>query len=169
MRLYFTPVTGLYLVDSVIYLFREGKIEYLLSTIRHLILPSVALATIPMAIVARVTRSSMLEVLKQDYIKTARAAGIPERRVIFRYALRNALLPVITVIGLEFGLLLSGAILTETVFAWPGIGKWLYNAIEARDYPAVQGGVIVIATTFVLINLVVDLLYSLVNPKIRLS
>lgn len=169
MRLVFTPITGFYLIDSVVYLFREGRLDYLFSTIRHLILPSLALGTIPMAIIARITRSSMLEVLKQDYIKTARAAGIPERRVIYRYALRNALLPVITIIGLEFGLLLSGAILTETIFAWPGIGKWLYNAIEARDYPAVQGGIIIIATTFVLINVVVDLLYSLVNPKIRLS
>jgi ABC-type dipeptide/oligopeptide/nickel transport system permease component len=169
IRMYFTPITGLYLVDSVIYLFREGTAGYLLSTLRHLVLPSIALGTIPMAIIARITRSSMLEVLKQDYIKTARAAGIPERRVIGRYALRNALLPVVTVIGLEFGLLLSGAILTETIFAWPGIGKWIYNAIEARDYPAVQGGIIIIATAFVLINLLVDFLYSVVNPKIRLS
>ncbi|HSV92301.1 MAG TPA: ABC transporter permease, partial [Desulfobacterales bacterium] len=147
----------------------EGNAGYLASTLQHLILPAVTLGTIPMAIIARVTRSSMLEVLKQDYIKTARAAGIPERRVIFRYALRNALLPVVTIIGLEFGLLLSGAILTETIFAWPGIGKWIYNAIEARDYPAVQGGIIIIATTFVAINLIVDLLYSVINPKIRLS
>jgi peptide/nickel transport system permease protein len=169
IRMYFQPITGFYLIDSVVYLFRQGKIEYLVSTLRHLILPSVALGTIPMAIIARITRSSMLEVLKQDYIRTARAAGIPERRIVYRYALRNALLPVVTVIGLEFGLLLSGAILTETVFAWPGIGKWIYNAIEARDYPAVQGGIIIIATTFVLINLLVDILYSVINPKIRLS
>jgi ABC-type dipeptide/oligopeptide/nickel transport system permease component len=169
LRLYFKPVTNFYLIDSLIYLVRDGKPAYLGSVIQHLILPSITLGTIPMAIIARITRSSMLEVLKQDYIKTARAAGIPERRVIYRYALRNALLPVITVIGLEFGLLLSGAILTETIFAWPGIGKWIYNAIEARDYPAVQGGIIVIATVFVAINLLVDMLYSVVNPKIRLS
>jgi ABC-type dipeptide/oligopeptide/nickel transport system permease component len=169
MRLAFTPITGFYVLDSILYLFREGRLDYLGSSLRHLILPSLALGTIPMAIIARITRSSMLEVLRQDYIKTARAAGIPERRVIYRYALRNALLPVVTVIGLQFGLLLSGAILTETVFAWPGIGKWLYNAIEARDYPAVQGGVVVIAATFVLINVLVDLLYSIINPKIRLS
>ena len=169
VRMYFQPVTGFYLIDSVIYLFRQGRADYLWSTIKHLILPSVALGTIPMAIIARITRSSMLEVLKQDYIKTARAAGIPERRVISRYALRNALLPVVTVIGLEFGLLLSGAILTETIFAWPGIGKWIYSAIGARDYPAVQGGIVIIATAFVLINLLVDLLYSVINPKIRLS
>ena len=169
VRMYFAPVTNFFLVDSIIYLVRQGKAEYLVSVLKHIILPSVALGTIPMAIIARITRSSMLEVLKQDYIKTARAAGIPERRIIGRYALRNALLPVITVIGLEFGLLLSGAILTETIFAWPGIGKWIYNAIEARDYPAVQGGIIVIAAAFVLINLLVDFLYSVVNPKIRLS
>lgn len=169
LRLYFTPITNFYLIDSLIMLVREGNPVYLGSTIRHLILPSITLGTIPMAIIARITRSSMLEVLKQDYIKTARAAGIPERRVIYRYALRNALLPVITVIGLEFGLLLAGAILTETVFSWPGIGKWIYNAIEARDYPAVQGGIFIIALAFVLINLLVDILYSVVNPKIRLS
>jgi ABC-type dipeptide/oligopeptide/nickel transport system permease component len=169
LRLYFTPVTGFYVIDSLILLFREGNAAYLGSTLRHLILPSVTLGTIPMAIIARITRSSMLEVLKQDYIRTARAAGLPERWVVYRYALRNALLPVVTVIGLEFGLLLSGAILTETVFAWPGIGKWIYNAIEARDYPAVQGGIVVIAVTFVAINLLVDILYSVINPKIRLS
>jgi peptide/nickel transport system permease protein len=169
LRMYFKPFTNFYLVDSLIYLVRDGKPAYLGSVIQHLILPSITLGTIPMAIIARITRSSMLEVLKQDYIKTARAAGIPERRVIYRYALRNALLPVITVIGLEFGLLLSGAILTETIFAWPGIGKWIYNAIEARDFPAVQGGIIVIATVFVAINLLVDMLYSVINPKIRLS
>jgi len=169
LRLYFRPITGFYVIDSLILLFREGNPAYLASTLRHLILPSITLGTIPMAIIARITRSSMLEVLKQDYIRTARAAGIPERRVIYRYALRNALLPVVTVIGLEFGLLLSGAILTETVFAWPGIGKWIYNAIEARDFPAVQGGIAVIAFTFVAINLLVDILYSVINPKIRLS
>ena len=169
IRLYFTPITNFYVIDSLIYLVRDGNPRFLGSVLKHLILPSVALGTIPLAIIARITRSSMLEVLKQDYIKTARAAGIPERRVIYSYALRNALLPVVTVIGIQFGLLLSGAILTETIFAWPGIGKWIYNAIEARDYPAVQGGIIIIATTFVLINLLVDLLYSVINPKIRLS
>jgi peptide/nickel transport system permease protein len=169
IRTYFKPITNFYVIDSLIYLVKTGKAQYLGDVLKHLILPSVTLGTIPMAIIARITRSSMLEVLKQDYIKTARAAGIPERTVIYRYALRNALLPVITVIGLEFGLLLSGAILTETIFSWPGIGKWIYNAIEARDYPAVQGGIVIIATVFVLINLLVDLLYSVINPKIRLS
>ncbi len=169
IRMYFTPITGFYVLDSIIYLFKEGNPAYLVSVIKHLILPAVALGTIPLAIIARITRSSMLEVLKQDYIRTARAAGISEHKIIYQYALRNALLPVVTVIGLQFGLLLSGAILTETIFAWPGIGKWIYNAIEARDYPAVQGGIIIIATTFVFINLVVDLLYSVINPKVRLS
>ncbi|HAK46442.1 MAG TPA: peptide ABC transporter permease [Spirochaeta sp.] len=169
VRYYFEAITNFYVVDAIILLFREGDPKYLGSALKHLVLPAVALATIPLAIIARVTRSSMLEVLKQDYIKTARSAGIKERRVVYRYALKNALLPVITIIGLQFGLLLSGAILTETIFAWPGIGKWLYHAIEARDYPAVQGGVVIISTTFVLINLVVDILYTIVNPKIRLQ
>jgi len=168
IRYYFSPETNFYLLDTFKYIF-TGHPEYFTSALHHLILPSIALGTIPLAIIARTTRSSMLEVLKQDYIKTVRSAGIKESRVIYRYALRNALLPVITVIGLQFGLLLSGAILTETIFAWPGIGKWLYQAIEARDYPAVQGGIIIISTCFVLINLVVDILYSIVNPKIRLQ
>ncbi len=168
IRFYFTPETNFYLIDTFKYLF-QGKSEYFFSALHHLILPSVALGTIPLAIIARTTRSSMLEVLKQDYVKTVRSAGIREKRVVYRYALRNALLPVITVIGIQFGMLLSGAILTETIFAWPGIGKWIYQAIEARDYPAVQGGIIIISTTFVLINLVVDVLYSVINPKIRLQ
>ncbi len=168
-RYYFEAITNFYVLDSFIILLRTGDPKFLLSALQHLILPAIALGTIPLAIIARVTRSSMLEVLKQDYIKTARSAGILENRVIYRYALKNALLPVVTIIGIQFGLLLSGAILTETIFAWPGIGKWLYKAIEARDFPAVQGGVIIIATTFVLINLLVDILYSVVNPKIRLQ
>lgn len=169
IRYYFEPITNFYVLDSFIYLLKDGDPKFLISSLKHMILPAIALGTIPLAIIARVTRSSMLEVLKQDYVKTARSAGISERRVVYRYALKNALLPVVTIIGIQFGLLLSGAILTETIFAWPGIGKWIYKAIEARDYPAVQGGVIVIATTFVLINLVVDILYSIINPKIRLQ
>jgi peptide/nickel transport system permease protein len=168
LRLYFTPETNFYLVDTF-KLLLQGKPEYILSALHHLVLPSIALGTIPLAIIARTTRSSMLEVLKQDYVKTVRSSGIKERRVVFRYALRNALLPVITVIGLQFGMLLAGALLTETIFAWPGIGKWIYHAIAARDYPAVQGGIIVISTSFVLINLIVDVLYSVINPKIRLQ
>ncbi len=169
VRLYFRPITNFYLIDGIIMWFREGKSDYFVSALKHLILPTVALGTIPLAIIARTTRSSMLEVLKQDYVKTARAAGVPERKVVFRYALRNALLPVITVIGIQFGLLLSGAILTETIFAWPGIGKWIYHSIGARDFPAVQGGILFISFFFVTINLVVDLLYSVINPRIRLK
>jgi peptide/nickel transport system permease protein len=169
IRYYFTPITNFYVLDGIIMWFKEGTPKYLGSAIQHLILPTIALGTIPLAIIARTSRSSMLEVMQQDYIKTARSAGIKEKRVIYRYALRNALLPVITVIGLQFGLLLSGAILTETVFSWPGIGRWIYIAIGARDYPAVQGGIIFISTFFVLINLAVDILYSVVNPKIRLQ
>jgi peptide/nickel transport system permease protein len=169
VRLFFQPVTRFFLLDGLLLWFKEGNPTYLASAIRHIILPAIALATIPLAIIARTTRSSMLETMRQDYIKTVRAAGIPERRVVFVYGLKNALLPVITVIGIQFGLLLAGAILTETVFAWPGIGRWIYSAISARDYPAVQAGVIVVSTTFVLINVVVDVLYSVVNPRIRLQ
>ena len=169
VRLYFQPITRLFLLDGLILWIREGNPAYLQSALRHIVLPAVALGTIPIAIIARTTRSSMLETMRQDYVRTARAAGIPERRVIFRYALKNALLPVVTVVGIQFGLLLAGAILTETIFAWPGIGRWIYSAISARDYPAVQAGVAVVSTVFVLINLVVDILYSVVNPRIRLQ
>ncbi len=169
VRLYFTPITHFYLLDGMILWLRGEGGQVFLNALKHLILPTVALGTIPLAIIARTTRSSMLEVLKQDYVKTARAAGVPEGRVIYRYALRNALLPVITVIGIQFGLLLSGAILTETIFAWPGIGKWIYHSISARDFPAVQGGILFISFFFVMINLAVDLLYSVINPRIRLK
>ncbi|MCU7817247.1 MAG: ABC transporter permease, partial [Candidatus Thiodiazotropha sp. (ex Rostrolucina anterorostrata)] len=125
VRLYFTPITNYFLIDGLILWIRGEGAKVFFTALRHLILPTIALGTIPLAIIARTTRSSMLEVLKQDYVKTARAAGIPERLVVFRYALKNALLPVITVIGIQFGVLLSGAILTETIFAWPGIGKWI--------------------------------------------
>jgi ABC-type dipeptide/oligopeptide/nickel transport system permease component len=169
VRLFFDSITGLYLLDGLIVIIREGDPQYFVSALRHIVLPAIALATIPLAIIARTTRSSMLDTVRQDYVRTARAAGLPERRVIFRYALKNALLPIITVVGIQFGLLLAGAILTETIFAWPGIGRWLYNAIAARDYPAVQAGVIVVSTVFVLMNLLVDVLYSVVNPRIRLQ
>ncbi len=169
VRLFFQPITRFFILDGIILWFREGNPAYLISAARHIVLPAIALATIPLAIIARTTRSSMLETMRQDYVKTARAAGIPERRVIFRYALKNALLPVITVVGIQFGLLLAGAILTETIFAWPGIGRWIYSAISARDYPAIQAGVIVVSTVFVFINMIVDILYSVINPKIRLQ
>ena len=169
VRLYFQPITNFFLLDGLILWLRGEGSQVFVTALRHLVLPTIALGTIPLAIIARTTRSSMLEVLKQDYVKTARAAGVPERRVIYRYALRNALLPVITVIGIQFGVLLSGAILTETIFAWPGVGKWIYHSISARDFPAVQGGILFISFFFVMINLIVDLLYSVINPRIRLK
>jgi peptide/nickel transport system permease protein len=156
-------ITNLIIVDSLL----TGNAEALLNGIKHLILPSVALGTIPMAIIARMTRSAMLEVLEQDYVRTARAKGLAERVVIFKHALKNALLPVITILGLQVGLLLSGAVLTETIFAWPGIGRWLYLSILARDYPIVQGMALFITFLFLMVNLLVDLSYALVDPRIR--
>lgn len=135
--------------------------------IKHLIMPSVALGSIPMAIIARMTRSSLLDVLGQDYIRTARAKGLRESAVLTAHAMRNALLPIITVVGLQAGFLLGGAILTETIFSWPGLGRLVVNRILSRDYPAVQGSVIVIALVFVLINLVVDISYAFLDPRIR--
>lgn len=157
------PITGLYVLDSLL----RWNMEALVDAARHLVLPAVALGTIPLAIVVRMTRSSMLEVLSQDYVRTARSKGVAERTVVSKHALRNALLPVITVIGLSFGSLLSGAILTETVFSWPGIGRWVYDAISARDYPIIQGGVLFVAFIFVLVNLLVDLSYALIDPRIQ--
>ena len=125
------------------------------------------LATIPLAVIARQTRSAMLEVLGEDYVRTARAKGLPAWRVVGLHALRNALIPVVTTIGLQVGVLLAGAILTETIFSWPGIGKWMVDSIFRRDYPAVQGGLLLIACIVMVVNLVVDLLYGLINPRIR--
>ncbi len=135
----------------------------------HLVLPAVALSTIPLAIIARMTRSSMLEVLRQDYIKTAKAKGLSSWNVFLKHALRNGLIPVITVIGLQVGILLGGAILTETVFAWPGVGKWLFDGVVKRDYMVIQGGTLVVATAFVVVNLIVDLLYAVINPRISVK
>ena len=137
------------------------------SAVSHLILPTIVLGTIPLAVIARMTRSSMLEVLREDYIRTARAKGLAPGRVVVVHALRNALIPVVTVIGLQVGTLLAGAVLTETLFSWPGVGKWLIDAISRRDYPVVQGGILMIATLVILVNLVVDLLYGVLNPRIR--
>jgi ABC-type dipeptide/oligopeptide/nickel transport system permease component len=136
-------------------------------TWRHLVLPAITLGTASAAVVARMTRSAMLEVLGQDYIRTARAKGLSERAVVNRHALRNALIPVVTILGLQLGTLLSGAVLTETVFAWPGIGRLLVDAVLARDYPIIQGTTLLIAATFVGLNLAVDLLYGLLDPRIR--
>ena len=160
----FRPVTNLYLLDAVL----GGNWLALGDGFAHLLLPAATLSTIPLAIVTRLTRTAMLETLGQDYIRTARAKGLVEYRVIGQHALKNALLPVVTTIGLQFGTLLGGAILTETIFSWPGIGSWLYEGILHRDYPVVQGGVLVVATAFVVINLVVDLSYQFIDPRIRL-
>jgi len=159
----FQRISGLYLLDSVI----SWNWKAFVSSLRYLVLPSVALATIPMATIARVTRSSMLEVLRQDYIRTERAKGLSERLVIYKHAARNALLPVITVIGLNFGLLLAGAILTETIFSWPGIGRYVVKAVQMRDYPAVQGCVLFFAFMFVVVNLITDILYAYIDPRIK--
>jgi len=159
----FQFITGLYTVDGLL----RGRLDITLNALRHLIMPGFVLATVPLAIITRMTRSAMLEVLSQDYIRTAWAKGLRNRVVIIRHALRNALLPVVTIVGLQLGLLLSGAILTETVFAWPGIGTWLLEAIQGRDYPIVQGGVIFVALIFVFINLIVDLSYAFLDPRIH--
>jgi peptide/nickel transport system permease protein len=158
-------ITNLYLIDTLI----QGNFGQFMTAVKHLILPSVALATIPMAIIARMTRSTMLEVMKSDFIRTARAKGVSMFWVVYKHSLKNAFIPVLTVIGLQTGLLLGGAILTETIFAWPGIGRYLYDAINYRDYPVIQSGILLIATAFVFINLIVDLLYALVDPRIKYS
>ncbi|BDG61806.1 ABC transporter permease [Caldinitratiruptor microaerophilus] len=145
----------------------RGQWTVFVDAFRHLVLPAVALASIPLSIIARMTRSTILEVLGLDYVRTARAKGLSERVVIFKHVLRNALLPVVTITGLEVGLLLGGAVLTETVFSWPGIGRYIVLAIYARDYPVVQGGILLIALAFVVVNLVVDLLYAVIDPRIR--
>jgi len=160
---FFPPVTGFMLIDSLL----SGQKGAFTSALSHLILPTVVLATIPMAVIARQTRSAMLEVLGEDYVRTARAKGLGQRRVIGLHALRNALIPVITTIGLQVGVLLGGAILTETIFSWPGIGKWMIDSIFRRDYPSVQGGLLLIAILVMVVNLAVDLLYGLINPRIR--
>lgn len=160
---FFEPVTGFMLIDSLL----SGQPGAFSSALEHLILPAVVLGTIPLAVVARQTRSAMLEVLGEDYIRTAHAKGLSSARIIGLHALRNALIPVVTIIGLQTGLLLAGAILTETIFAWPGIGNWLVNSISRRDYPAVQGGVLLVACVVITVNLLVDLAYGLINPRIR--
>jgi dipeptide transport system permease protein len=160
---YFPSVTGFMLIDSLL----SGQKGAFTSALSHLILPTIVLGTIPLAVIARQTRSAMLEVLGEDYIRTARAKGMTPLRVVGVHALRNALIPVITTIGLQVGVLLGGAILTETIFSWPGIGKWMVDSIFRRDYPSVQGGLLLIAVLVMVVNLIVDLLYGLINPKIR--
>ena len=156
-------VTGFMLIDTL----RAGDMAAFRSALSHLVLPAIALGTIPLAVIARMTRSAMLEVLREDYVRAARAKGLPRWRVIVVHALRNALIPVLTVVGLQVGLLLSGAILTETIFSWPGVGNWLIHGVQSRDYPVVQGGILLIATLVIAVNLIVDMLYGVVNPRIR--
>ncbi len=157
--------TNFYILDGII----TRNWEATWDAIKHLILPAIALGSIPLAIIARITRASVLDVQNEDYVRTARAKGISNRAVDSRHVLRNAMLPISTIVGLQVGLLLSGAILTETVFAWPGIGTWLQAAIENRDYPVIQGGVLFVAIVVVLVNLLVDISYGFLNPRIRLA
>jgi peptide/nickel transport system permease protein len=156
-------ITHFILLDSLI----TGNTPAFIDALQHIIMPAVALATIPTAIIARMTRSSMLDVLQEDYIRTATAKGLVERVVLFKHALKNAFLPVITIIGIQTGTLLAGAVLTETIFSWPGIGKWVYDSILARDYPIVQGATLLIAIIFVVANLLVDLSYATLDPRIH--
>ncbi len=160
-------VSGFMLVDSALADLRGQESGAFASAVLHLLLPATVLGTIPMAVVARMTRSAMLDVLREDYMRTARAKGLSPARVIVHHGLRNALIPVVTVLGLQVGSLLGGAVLTETIFSWPGIGKWLIDAIARRDYPVVQAGILVSALIFIGVNLVVDLLYGVVNPRMR--
>ena len=162
--MYFFPsVTGFMTIDALI----SGQEGAFASALHHLILPTVTLGTIPLAVIARQTRSAMLEVLGDDYVRTARSKGLSPRRVIALHAFRNAMIPVVTTIGLQVGVMMAGAILTETIYSWPGIGKWMIDAISRRDYPVVQAGLLLIAIVIMVVNLVVDLLYGLINPRIR--
>jgi len=157
--------TNFYVLDAIL----AGNWEAFVDTIKHLILPAIALGSIPLAIIARITRAAVLDVQNEDYVRTARAKGLPPITVDYRHVLRNAMLPISTIIGLQVGLLLSGAVLTETVFAFPGIGSWLVEGIKARDYPVIQAGVLFVAVIVVFVNLLVDVSYGLLNPRIRLS
>jgi dipeptide transport system permease protein len=164
--LYFVkPVTGFMTIDALL----SGQKGAFQSALSHLILPTIVLGTIPLAVIARQTRSAMLEVMGEDYVRTARAKGLKARRVIGLHALRNALIPVVTTIGLQVGVLLAGAILTETIFAWPGIGRWMVDAIYKRDYVVVQSGLLLIALIVMAVNLLVDVLYAVINPRIRVQ
>lgn len=163
IKFFYPSVTGFMLIDSVL----SGQKGALWDAIRHLILPTIVLGTLPLAVIARMTRSSMLEILEEDYVRTARAKGLSITRVIGLHALRNALIPVITTIGLQVGTLLAGAVLTETIFSWPGVGHWLVQAIFRRDYPALQGGIMLIAICVIVVNLLLDLLGGFIDPRIR--
>jgi len=156
-------ITHIYLIDTLL----QGRFDQFQVALSHLILPGMALATIPMAIIARMSRSSMLEIMKSDFIRTAKAKGLKMFWVVYKHSLKNAIIPVLTVIGLQMGTLLGGAILTETIFGWPGIGRYIYDAINYRDYPVIQTGVLILALIFVLINFLVDLVYTLIDPRIK--
>ncbi len=158
-------ITNFYVLDAIL----TRNWPALKDVLWHLALPAFALSTIPLAIIARMTRSSMLEVLRQDYIKTAKAKGLGQTKIVLKHALRNGLIPVITVIGLQFGIMLGAAILTETVFAWPGVGKWIFDGVVKRDYMVIQGGTLVVAACFVIVNLIVDVLYAVINPRISVK
>jgi len=160
---YIEPVTGFLLIDTLL----SDEPGAFASALSHLVLPAIVLGTIPLAVIARMTRSAMLEVLGEDYIRTARAKGLPGYRVIWLHALRNAAIPIVTVIGLQVGVLFTGAILTESLFSWPGVGKWLVEAIGRRDYPVLQGGTLLIGAAVMAVNLLVDLAYGMINPRIR--
>jgi len=159
----FEPLTGLYLIDTLL----RGRFELFLSALKHLLLPAIALSSIPTAIIARITRSSMLEVLSADYVRTARAKGNSRWRVVWRHAFPNASVPIVNITGFQIGLLLSGAVLTETVFDWPGMGKYIVDAVPDKDYVVVQAGALVIATIFVMLNLFLDVVYAWLDPRIR--
>ena len=163
VQYFIEPVTGFLLIDS----WRADEPGAFQSALSHLILPMIVLGTQPLAVIARMTRSAMLEVLGEDYIRTARAKGLPPRWVVGVHALRNALIPVVTVIGLQVGVIFTGAILTETIFSWPGVGKWLVEGIFRRDYPVLQGGALLLGIMVMTVNLIVDLLYGVINPRIR--
>jgi dipeptide transport system permease protein len=163
IKFYYQPVTGFLLIDSLL----SGQKGAFMDVVRHLILPTIVLGTVPLGVIARMTRSSMLEVLEEDYVRTARAKGLSTMRVVGYHALRNALIPVVTVIGLQIGTLLAGTVLTETIFSWPGVGHWLVQSIGRRDYPALQGGIMLIASMVIIVNLLIDMLYGVINPRIR--
>ena len=178
IKLQWLPITGridplidfdsknyFYLLETLM----SGNFEALKSSLKHIVLPACALATIPMSMTARFTRATMLETLGQDYIRTAKAKGLNPLLVIFKHALRNALIPIITVVGLQFGSLLGGAIITESIFSWPGVGTWLLDSIYARDFPAMQGAILMIGASFIIINYLVDLSYLVIDPKLRKS
>ncbi len=164
IQFYIEPTTGFMLIDTLLFTDQEGAFW---SALHHLILPTIVLGTVPLAVIARMTRSAMLEVLSEDYVRTARAKGLSPFRVVGIHALRNALIPVVTTIGLQVGRLLAGAVLTETIFSWPGVGRWLIESIVRRDYPALQGGILLISSLVIILNLFIDVLYGFINPRIR--